>query len=101
VMYSGRIIERGPMADVFNHPAHPYTKALLNSVPTQKTRKGTLKGLGGSVPDPFLPHQGCRFADRCQWADAACRLTVPPEIDVGIELGHAHSVACLKAGGPR
>ena len=94
VMYAGRIIERGIMADVFNNPSHPYTKALLGAVPTQKTRKGTLQGLGGSVPDPYLPHAGCRFAPRCALAEARCREAVPPEAD----LGHGHGVACIKAG---
>ncbi len=96
VMYAGRIIERGTMADVFNQPSHPYTRALLNAVPTQKTRKGTLQGLGGSVPDPYLPHDGCRFAPRCALAEARCRDAVPSETD----LGHAHAVACIKAGEP-
>ena len=95
VMYAGRIIERGTMADVFNQPSHPYTKALLAAVPTQKTRKGTLQGLGGSVPDPYLPHAGCRFAPRCAWAEARCGEAVPPDAD----LGNGHRVACIKAGG--
>ncbi len=95
VMYAGRIIERGTMADVFNQPSHPYTKALLAAVPTQKTRKGTLQGLGGSVPDPYLPHAGCRFAPRCAWVEVRCGEAVPPDAD----LGNGHRVACMKAGG--
>ena len=93
VMYAGRIIERGRMADVFNHRRHPYTQALMDAVPTQKTPKGSLKGLGGSVPDPYHPFQGCRFAPRCIRVTDICRQSVPPERDCG----GSHQVYCFNA----
>jgi peptide/nickel transport system ATP-binding protein len=93
VMYAGRIVERGRMSDVFEGRRHPYTQALMEAVPTQKTLKGSLKGLGGAVPDPYQFDQGCRFAPRCQLANDACRASIPPEVTVH----QYHSVSCFNA----
>ena len=66
VMYAGRIVERGGVVDVFDHPRHPYTRGLLNSMPRKgKGHKGELDTIEGIVPSLLHPPAGCRFADRC------------------------------------
>lgn len=66
VMYAGRIVERGPVRDVFARSRHPYTRGLLASMPRQGVgRKGELPTIEGVVPSLFTPPEGCRFADRC------------------------------------
>jgi len=69
VMYSGKVMERGPVEDVFHKPAHPYTRALLECLPGE----GDLGGIPGQLPDPRSPPDGCRFADRCEFAVEECR----------------------------
>jgi peptide/nickel transport system ATP-binding protein len=102
VMYAGRIVERGSMHDVFKAPAHPYTQALLKSVPTLKTAKGSLKGLDGQVPDLFMPQPGCRFAPRCGVVMETCHHSVPPEgfNSCGQSQMHNHLAACFRIGEP-
>ncbi len=78
VMYLGRIVESGPSAKICSKPAHPYTKALLSSVPTldpQMKRKRII--LEGDVPSPISPPQGCHFHPRCPIAQAICSKTCP------------------------
>ena len=66
VMYAGRIVERGPVGDIFHRSRHPYTRGLLASVPRRGVaRKGELPTIEGLVPSLFQPPAGCRFADRC------------------------------------
>jgi peptide/nickel transport system ATP-binding protein len=66
VMYLGEIAEQGPVDEVFNDPQHPYTRALIDSIPTADPRKrGTSIELSGSVPTPSNPPSGCRFHTRC------------------------------------
>ena len=69
VMYGGRIVEYGPRDDVLYAPAHPYTKALMEAIPTLDGKPP--KGIPGKRPDIF-PEEGCAFAPRCQLASAAC-----------------------------
>ncbi len=74
VMYAGRVIESGPVADIFRRPQHPYTQALLDSIPKQgnKERGLRLATIPGIVPSLWdLPH-GCRFQDRCKFKEQRC-----------------------------
>ncbi|MDA8370702.1 MAG: ABC transporter ATP-binding protein [Nocardiopsaceae bacterium] len=86
VMYAGRVVESGPVADVFTSPRHPYTQALLGAVP----RPGQpLERLPGAVPDLRVLSEGCAFAPRCRSAFDAC--SVRPEPTPG---GDGRTVAC-------
>jgi len=79
VMYAGQLIERGPVADVLAHPAHPYTRALLKAVPRSGS-SGRLETIPGSVPPPERFSAGCRFCDRCpRVAGPLCGQVPPPE----------------------
>ena len=79
VMFLGRVCEIGPAEEVFEHPRHPYTKFLLDSVPRpDPTRRGEARDLlTGELPSPVHPPAGCRFHPRCPWAAASCRTEVP------------------------
>ncbi len=83
VMYAGRIVELGPVARIFRAPAHPYTRALLESVPRLGTRAGRLTVIEGQPPDLANLPVGCAFAPRCSHAMAQCRAEAPPETTVG------------------
>ncbi|MER9075600.1 ABC transporter ATP-binding protein [Mesorhizobium sp. M0904] len=84
VMYAGRIVETGPVSEVFTRPRHPYTAGLMRSVPrlgqaTALKLAGTpLPTIAGNVPSLALLPKGCSFAPRCPMAIAACRAAVPP-----------------------
>ncbi len=88
VMYAGRIVESGPVDDVFSRPQHPYTKALLKSSPRQATRKSNLYTIPGRVRDPKERSIGCSFADRCEQVTDICK-TQRPTIN-----SLPHSVEC-------
>jgi oligopeptide/dipeptide ABC transporter ATP-binding protein len=85
VMYLGRIVEEGPTESVFRAARHPYTRALLASVPGQG---GKATPLEGDVPSPISPPSGCRFRTRCPFAQAICAEQVP------LLDGAAHRAAC-------
>ncbi|MCB9905574.1 MAG: ATP-binding cassette domain-containing protein [Planctomycetes bacterium] len=91
VMYLGRIVEIGTSKQIFGNPRHPYTQALLSSVPSpDPTRKKKHIPLTGDVPSPINPPQGCHFHDRCPVAVARCKVEYPAHIPV--ESGH--TAAC-------
>jgi len=80
VMYAGRIVELGPVADVFERPRHPYTKALLRSIPNRYQDDGPLPTLPGSVPNLSRLPPGCSFASRCPLARGECTLDPGPAL---------------------
>jgi len=78
VMYLGRIVETGTTREIFESPAHPYTRALLSAVPVpDPKRKKDRIILSGDVPSPTDPPQGCHFRSRCPLAEERCRDTYP------------------------
>jgi len=78
VMYAGRIVEHGTVRELFNSPTHPYTQALLASVPKIDQKVERLYSIEGQPPALFDLPEGCRFAPRCQYADDRCRVEYPP-----------------------
>ena len=78
VMYGGKMVEFGSSSEIYSDPKHPYTKGLLNSIPTLHQEK-KIKFIPGSPPDLSTPQIGCRFYDRCPEAMEKCK-TVPPKI---------------------
>ena len=80
VMYMGNIVEYGKVEDVFTNPAHPYTKALLQSIPVLgKGKNQQLEPIRGVTPDPFNRPKGCQFCPRCDYACEKCETEMPPE----------------------
>ncbi|MFM1654517.1 ABC transporter ATP-binding protein [Brevibacillus sp. B_LB10_24] len=77
VMYAGQIIEQAPVRELFNHPAHPYTKGLIASIPKLEEQKRRLYSIKGSVPHPSSMPSGCRFAPRCEFFRESCRVAPP------------------------
>jgi peptide/nickel transport system ATP-binding protein len=82
VMYAGRAVEEGEVSDVLHAPKHPYTQALLASVPTKERRGETLATIPGRVPSLAALPPGCTFADRCGYVQAVCREPGPTMIDL-------------------
>ncbi len=83
VMYCGRIVEAGPVEEIFSNPKHPYTKGLMNSIPSFDSTSGhskeRLRTIDGMVPSLFELPKGCSFQDRCQRASDKCR-KIPPAL---------------------
>src|ERR1700722_7416862 len=82
VMYAGRVVEKGPVSRIFNTPAHPYTKALLNSIPRMSDNRQRLTAIEGQPPDLAALPPGCAFAARCPIAVDRCRDVAPPELNL-------------------
>jgi oligopeptide/dipeptide ABC transporter ATP-binding protein len=78
VMYGGQIVERGPVAQVFGQPSHPYTLGLLRSAPDVEEVRSSLVPIPGSPPSLVNPPSGCRFHPRCSFAEEDCREIDPP-----------------------
>ncbi len=89
VMYAGQLCEVADVRDIFENPRHPYTSALLGSVP-KLLQKKTLQSIEGNVPNLVNPPEGCRFHPRCQYKTDICSEKAPPMEEVGTN----HSVAC-------
>ena len=93
VMYMGRVVEFGSIENVFNNPSHPYTAALLRSVPVLGLKEDQeLETIPGATPNPASLKEGCDFADRCPFCTDRCRKGRIPAYEV--EPGHR--VRCLK-----
>jgi len=89
VMYGGRLMERGPVAEVTGNPKHPYTVGLLASMPRPEMRGRRLAAIGGAVPNPLAMPSGCPFEPRCPHAMSAC--ATMPELR---DLGEGRAIAC-------
>jgi oligopeptide/dipeptide ABC transporter ATP-binding protein len=79
VMYAGRLVEWGPVTRIFDAPAHPYTQALLGSIPRMGDSRERLTAIEGQPPDLAAPPSGCAFHPRCPQALTQCREQTPPE----------------------
>jgi peptide/nickel transport system ATP-binding protein len=97
VMYLGRVAEQGDVDSIFHDPKHPYTQALLRSIPKLgMSKSGRLDTIRGMVPDPYNTPPGCPFHPRCdEFMTGKCDQIVPPRID----LGHDREARCLLYGG--
>ena len=102
VMYAGQIIESAPSERLFSHPVHPYTQALLSSVPRLDERgKQKLRTIEGNIPDMTNPPDGCAFCDRCPYAMNICAQYMPVmkpaekhENGGNCKAGEFHEAAC-------
>ncbi|WP_316862619.1 ABC transporter ATP-binding protein [uncultured Cohaesibacter sp.] len=96
VMYLGRVLESGPVDDIFYNPQHPYTRALLQSVPRLgQAPVKRLKTIPGMVPDPFSVPKGCPFHPRCEFAVKGLCDVKDPEM---VSFSNEHEARCLRAG---
>jgi peptide/nickel transport system ATP-binding protein len=91
VMYAGQVAELADRNTLFRHPSHPYTRALLDSIP-HLSQARALRGIRGRTPAPGARPAGCRFNDRCNYAIDECRQGVPELREVGSE----HQVRCIR-----
>lgn len=92
VMYLGQIVEKAPAVELFEHPLHPYTEALLSAIPVPSVREHKeILPLAGEISSPIDPPEACRFAPRCPHATERCRKENPKLLDTGGE----HFVACF------
>ena len=94
VMYAGTIAEQGTQKAVFQNPYHPYTRALLASVPHRSKRGRRLYSIAGTVPNPAYKPHGCPFHPRCPHAIDSCREKFPDMCDYGDDCGDGHLARC-------
>jgi peptide/nickel transport system ATP-binding protein len=94
IMYAGNLVELGSREEVFSHPMHPYTKALLSSYPTLTGEKRRLMPIPGDTPNLIHPPSGCRFRDRCPAAKEACKNGEA----VWVENSPRHKTLCYQFG---
>jgi peptide/nickel transport system ATP-binding protein len=92
VMYAGKIVESAPTREIFKSPRHPYTIALINSVPLLDRKDKHLYSIEGQPPSLLNLPPGCRFAARCSVAKDVCLQQEPPEVRVGSD----HTVSCWR-----
>ncbi len=96
VMYLGQVVEIGDSESLFNAPQHPYTRALLSSIPSMDPDHRTeVPPLAGDPPHPINPPSGCRFHTRCAQAQPVCSQRVPRRVVPAAGAGASHPVACL------
>lgn len=96
VMYLGHIVEEADVFEMFKNPLHPYTKALLDSIPKYGVRKARLETISGVVPDPYNLPKGCRFHTRCnKFMEGICDVEEPKTL----EISENHKVKCFLYGG--
>lgn len=81
VMYGGKLVEVGPVRDIFKDPLHPYTQLLIGSLPTLQTKE-MFKGIPGLTPSLLSPPSGCMFHPRCPQALANCSVDIPPLVEL-------------------
>lgn len=93
VMYAGQIVETAPVKSLFANPKHPYTQALIETIPGEHTREEGLRTIEGEVPTPNEPASYCRFAPRCPAAFGACEENPPAHVEV--DTVPDHTAACL------
>jgi peptide/nickel transport system ATP-binding protein len=94
VLYAGRVCESASTRTIFHNPLHPYTRALLEAVPSLALKREKLKVIPGAIPNLIEPPSGCRFNPRCEFAkQGICTETVPSLVEMEPE----HYVACLRA----
>jgi oligopeptide/dipeptide ABC transporter ATP-binding protein len=93
VMYGGRIVEQGTIREIFKSPAHPYTEALLKSVPRVERKVERLSAIEGQPPSLFNLPPGCYFEPRCPYAEDICREGYPPMFSDGVT---GHQAACWR-----
>ncbi|ATX81743.1 peptide/nickel transport system ATP-binding protein [Mariprofundus ferrinatatus] len=97
VMYAGQIVEAGPVKEIFDRPAHPYTRALMGCRPEVSGSGGALAVIPGQVPQPGRWPVGCHFAPRCALADAACKAT---PVNADAWSGNSHVARCIHVENP-
>ncbi len=91
VMYLGRPVETGPVAEVFAHPRHPYTAALLSATPiADPSRSKKRIELVGELPSPLNPPSGCHFHPRCRHVTDLCKVEAPKETAIGLDRFHCY-----------
>src|SRR5215470_3906582 len=90
VMYAGRIVEIGRTTDIFDHPAHPYTRALLRCLPDVELKRERLIEIGGQPPDLARLPPGCPFASRCPERQSRCEIEYPP----AVSMRDGHMASC-------
>ena len=94
VMYLGRIVEQAPTRELFSNPKHPYTKALLSSIPSiDPDKQNKAIELKGEIPSSMNPPSGCVFHTRCQYVNENCKKTTPQLEKLN---GSEHQVSCLR-----
>jgi peptide/nickel transport system ATP-binding protein len=91
-MYAGKIIEEAKTDEIFSNPLHPYTKALLDSIPKLDKKTKKLPYIPGTVPDSISTILGCKFHPRCKEVNSICTKQEP----VMKNIGNTHQVSCWK-----
>jgi peptide/nickel transport system ATP-binding protein/oligopeptide transport system ATP-binding protein len=93
VMYAGRVIEEAPVVSIFDRPLHPYTRGLLECVPSLTEDRARLVAIPGTLPEPSRRPSGCRFGPRCAHVQPACGAAIP----MLETLEPGHTAACIRA----